>query len=122
VLAAAGELERLLAEMRGPEPRLRRQVLAWFVEVERRGRWERRRRGDKRRRFSPLVYRRFVVRRPYADRALAMEGVGWLAERWALRDLRGELVEPYLLAAGVDTPRRERLLSAHSGLVRPETA
>jgi hypothetical protein len=68
-----------------------------------------------------LVHRRWLERDPKADRRLAMDGVAWLAERWQLRDLRGELVEPHLLAPGLDKRTWPALLSAHSGPVRPLT-
>jgi len=120
VLSAVDELLRLLRSMRSLEPRLRWHVVAFFVDAEHVGRWEVRPRR-KRRRASPLVYRRSVRRDARADRALALEGVEWIARRWNLRDLRGELVEPWLLAPGVDRGVFERLRSAHSGLVRSET-
>jgi hypothetical protein len=121
VLSAAAELERLLALMRTERPMERWHLLAFFVDAKPRGRWELRppRRGK--RHLSPLVHRRWLERDPKADRRLAMDGVAWLAERWQLRDLRGELVEPHLLAPGLDRGRWPSLLSAHSGLVRPRT-
>ena len=121
VQSAVSELERLLALMRSDEPQMRFHLVAWFVDADRRGRWERRPRPRRRRPWSPQVYRRWVERNPRADRRQALAGVRWLAERWALRDVRGELVEPWLLAPGLDSRAFERLASLHSGLVRPET-
>jgi hypothetical protein len=107
--------------MRSDEPTLRWHVLAFLVDARPRGRWELRppRRGK--RHLSPLVHRRWLERDPNADRRLAMDGVHWLAEHWQLRDLRGELVEPHLLAPGLDKRTWPALLSAHSGPVRPFT-
>jgi len=121
VQSAVAELERLLTRMRSDEPRLRWHLLAFFVDARPRGRWELRppRRGK--RHLSPLVRRCWLERDPKADKRLAMDGVAWLAEHWNLRDLRGELVEPHLLAPGLDKRRWPALLSAHSGLVRPLT-
>jgi len=121
VQSAVAELERLLTRMRSDEPRLRWHLLAFFVDARPRGRWELRppRRGK--RHLSPLVRRCWLERDPKADKRLAMDGVAWLAEHWNLRDLRGELVEPHLLAPGLDKRRWPALLSAHSGLVRPST-
>jgi len=119
VLSGVAELERLLARMRSEEPRLRWHVVAYFVDVERRGRWERRRTGPRRlRRLSPLVRRSLLVRDPRADRELALTGVRWLAERWDLRDVRGELVNPWLVAPGLDARIFERLASVHSPPLR----
>ena len=119
VLSAVAELERLLGEMRIVEPHLRWHVLAFFVDVERRGRWERRRSGPRRlRRVSPFVRRSVVVRDPRAEKGLAMEGVAWLAGRWDLRDVRGELVNPWLVGSGLDKRTFERLASTHSPLLR----
>jgi hypothetical protein len=116
VQSAVAECERLLAEMRWAEPRLRFHLVAWFVDAERKGRWERR--TGRRRRLSPLVYRRIVVRDPRAERELAIAGVAWLAERWNLRDVRDELVEPWLVGPGVDARQGSEYSRAHSGLVR----
>ena len=119
VLSGIAELERLLEWMRLEQPRLRFHVVAFFVDVERRGRWERRRTGPKRlRRLSPFVHRRVLVRDPRAEKHLAVEGVGWLAERWDLRDARNELVNPWLLGMGFDKAEFARLTSVHSPLLR----
>jgi len=118
VQAAVAELERLLVQMRRQAPRLRFHLVAWFVDADRRGRWEPRPRAKRRRPWQPFVYRRWVERNPRAERELALAGVVWLAERWRLRDARGELVEPWLLVPGLDNASFERLASAHSGLVR----
>ena len=120
VQSGIAELERLLGRMRCEQPRLRFHVVAWFVDAQHRGRWEPRPRARRKRPWSPFVYRRFVVRDSRAERHLALEGVGWLAERWALRDLRGEVVEPHLVSPGVDREAFGRLVSGHSGLVRPK--
>ena len=114
VLSAVAELERLLAQMRTDEPRLRFHLVAWFVDAQHRGRWEPRPRAKRRRPWQPFVYRRFVVRDPRAEKRLALDGVRWLAERWELRDVRGELVEPHLVSPGFDAPIFERLVSGHS--------
>jgi hypothetical protein len=111
VLSAVAELERLLALMREDEPRLRWHVRAFFVDPVRRGRWELRR--PRRRRLPPLVYRRFLERDPRADGGLANEGVAWLSGRWNLRDLRGELVEPWLLRP-LDSRQGQALASPYS--------
>jgi hypothetical protein len=121
VLSAVAELERLLAAMRTERPRERWHLLAFFVDAKSRSRWELRPPRKGRRHLSPLVHRRWLERDPKADRRLAMDGVAWLAGRWDLRDLRGELVEPHLLAPGLDKRTWPALLSAHSGLVRPRT-
>jgi hypothetical protein len=90
-VSGALHLEKLLADM----PRvLRFHVRGWFVDVERRGRWVLRRRRP--------VRQRIVNRRPGAELGRARDGVEWLAAHWALRDARGELVEPWLVAPGLD--------------------
>jgi len=119
VQSGVDELERLLGLMRREEPWLRWHVVAWFVDARRHGRWEPRPRAQRKRPWSPYVYRRLVDRNPAASRERALEGVAWLAERWRLRDVRGELVEPWLVAPGVDRRSFERLASAYSGPVRP---
>src|SRR5215831_20445261 len=119
VQSGVDELERLLGLMRRADPWLRWHVVAWFVDARRHGRWEPRPRAKRKRPWSPYVYRRLVERAPGASRERALEGVAWLAERWALRDARGELVEPWLVAPGLDKRTFERLASVHSGLVRP---
>jgi len=119
VQAALAELERLLACLKADEPRLHFHVRAWFVDTSERGRWEwRKRRG---RRPAGFVYRRWVDRDPRADRGLALLAAGKLADSWGLRDARGELVEPWLVAPGVDKHILDRHSLPHSGLVRPET-
>jgi len=110
------ELERLLGLMRLDEPRLRWHVVAFFVDARERGRWEWRKR--KGRRHAGFVYRRWLERDPRANRELAVAGARWLAGRWGLRDLRGELVEPWLVAPGLDRGMVDKLDSRHSGLVR----
>lgn len=117
VLSGVAELERLLQRMRFEQPRLRFHVVAYFVDAEQRGRWEPRK-ARRRRPWQPYAYRRFVVRDARADKALAVEGVGWLAERWDLRDVRGELVNPWLVAPGVDNATFARLTSVHSPPLR----
>jgi hypothetical protein len=90
-LSGALEAERLLDRM----PRFyARQVRGWFVDVERRGRWVWRKRK--------LVRERVVARRPGSELGPARAGVEWMARHWGLRDARGELVEPWLVAPGVD--------------------
>jgi len=116
VQSGLDETERLLAVMRAHRPFERWHVRAWFVDAEWRGRWvERPRKG---RRPAALVYRREVLRDPRADKGRAMDGVAWLASAWGLRDLRGELVEPWLVAPGLDRVAFDKLDSRHSGLVR----
>jgi len=90
-VSGALEAERLLERM----PRFYAgQVRGWFVDVERRGRWVWRKRR--------LVRERVVSRRPGSDLGPARAGVEWMARHWGLRDARGELVEPWLVAPGVD--------------------
>jgi len=116
VQSGLDETERLLAVMRRQRPFERWHVRAWFVDAEWRGRWvERPRKG---RRPAALVYRREVLRDPRADRGRALDGVAWLASAWNLRDLRDELVEPWLVAPGLDRQVFDKLDSRHSGLVR----
>jgi len=75
-------------------------------------------RPRKGRRPAALVYHRSIERDPRADRGRALDGVAWLAASWDLRDLRGELVEPWLVAPGLDRGAFERLAFSHSGPVR----
>jgi len=90
-VSGALEAERLLERM----PRFYAgQVRGWFVDVERRGRWVWRKRR--------LVRERVIARRPGAELGPARAGVEWMARHWGLRDARGELVEPWLVAPGVD--------------------
>jgi hypothetical protein len=121
VQSGVAEIERLLAEMRRREPHLRWHVMSYFVDARSRGRWEPRR-PRRKRHYAPFVYRRWVERSPAASREQAMLGVAWLAERWNLRDVRGELVEPWLVSPGFDKRTFERLGSGHSGVLRPKTA
>jgi len=90
-VSGALEAERLLERM----PRFyAAQVRGWFVDVERRGRWVWRKRK--------LVRERVVTRRPGSELGPARAGVEWMARHWGLRDARGELVEPWLVAPGFD--------------------
>jgi hypothetical protein len=121
VQSAVAELERLLAVMRRARPRERWHLVAFFVDAGRRGRWEPRPRRKGRRHLSPFVYRRWLERDPRADKDLAMVGVEWLADNWDLRDVRGELVEPWLLSPGFDGRVFERLGLRALPPVRPES-
>jgi hypothetical protein len=90
-VSGALEAERLLERM----PRYyARHVRGWFVDVERRGRWVWRKRR--------LVRERVVDRRPGSELGPARAGTEWMARHWGLRDARGELVEPWLVAPGLD--------------------
>jgi hypothetical protein len=111
ILSDVAEVERLLAAMKTTVPDLRWHVVAYFVDAEEKGRWEKRPVKKGRRYFSPLVYRRFTTRNEKAQKALALAGVKWMAENWNLRDLRGELVEPLAL---LDSGGRGAVASRHS--------